>query len=221
MNTFIERIEKLRTSIAEACEMNGRNPKHVELLPVSKHQQLTTIQEAATLGFTKFGENYVQEAVQKFNGAQNLEFVLIGPLQNNKSKQALITFQEIMTIDRLTQVERLGKIAEQLNITRAVWIQVNPWGESTKSCGCSIPEIEILLQALTKNPHLPIKGFMAIPPPMNIQAFHTMASLRHDWQQRLGKRLLLSMGMSADFSEAIKYGSDQIRVGTAFFGTRP
>ena len=220
MNTLIKNIEKLKNDIREACETSNRDPKQVELLPVSKHQPLNIIQEAATLGFTKFGENYVQEGAQKLNLDHNLKFVLIGPLQGNKVKQALTTFREIMTVDRPTLVERLERMTEQLDTMCAVWVQVNLWGEITKQGGCNSSELKVILQMLGNNPRLPVQGFMAIPPPMDTQAFHTMAKLRDMWQQKLSRSLRLSMGMSTDFKQAIENGSDQIRIGTAFFGTR-
>jgi hypothetical protein len=220
MSVLIKRIEKLRASIFEACESSNRDPKQIELLPISKHQPITIMQDAANFGFTKFGENYVQEATQKSKLNSDLTFVLTGPLQNNKAKQALTIFQEIMTVDRPALVERLDKLTEQLNIVRTVWIQVNLWNESTKTSGCNIAELELILKMLEQTPRLTIKGFMAVPPPMDIQAFRTMASLRNVWQQKLGSGLKLSIGMSTDFKQAIENGSDQIRVGTAFFGAR-
>jgi hypothetical protein len=221
MSTFIERIVKLRTSIFEACENSNRDPKQVELLPVSKYQPLVLMQEASALGFTKFGENYVQEGSQKFKCDNSLKLALIGPLQGNKVKQALTTFQEIMTVDRPALVDRLARATEQLDLICAIWIQVNIWSESTKLSGCNFSEINTLFQILKDNARLSVQGFMAIPPPMDTQAFIDMANLRNAWQQRLGYKLRLSMGMSTDFEQAIKHGSDQIRIGTAFFGTRP
>lgn len=220
MSTFTERIAKLRTSICEACESSNRNPEEVELLPVSKNQSLDLIQEAATLGFSKFGENYVQEGIRKAKHDQKLKFVLIGPLQSNKAKQAVTTFQEIMTVDRPALVERLEKITEQLDLVCAIWIQVNIWSESTKLSGCNLSGLRTIFQMLEGNTRLPVQGFMAIPPPMDTQAFINMASLRDKWQQNLGRTLRLSTGMSTDFKQAIQHGSDQIRIGTAFFGTR-
>lgn len=220
MTPLAERIHKLRTRIGKACEAHGRDAGRVELLPVSKRQPLALIQEAAALGFGRFGENYVQEGVQKALEAPSLGFVLIGPLQRNKARHALASFQEIMTVDRPELAERLRHLAAELEVVRGVWIQVDLWDEATKQGGCTASGAEAVFRALDSDPRLPVQGFMAIPPPEDAQAFQAMAVLREDWQQRLGRPLRLSMGMSGDLEEAIAAGSDQVRIGTAFFGSR-
>jgi len=214
-----ERIHRLRTRIRSACETHGRDPGQIELLPVSKRQPLALIQEAAALGFGRFGENYVQEGVQKALEAPSLGFVLIGPLQRNKARHALEHFQEIMTVDRPELAERLGHLAAELDLVRGVWIQVDLWDEVTKQGGCPASGIEPVLRALDPE-RLPFQGFMAIPPPEDAQAFGAMADLRETWRQKLGRPLRLSLGMSGDLERAIAAGSDQVRIGTAFFGDR-
>jgi hypothetical protein len=220
MTGLAERIQKLRTRIRRACEANDRDPARIELLPVSKRQSLDLIREAAGLGFGRFGENYVQEGVQKAQDAPALQFVLIGPLQRNKAKPALASFQEIMTVDRPELAERLRHLAQELDLVRGIWIQVDLWGEATKLGGCTATGAEAVFQALAGDPRLPVQGFMAIPPPEDAQAFRGLADLREAWQQKLGQPLRLSMGMSADLEQAIAAGSDQVRIGTAFFGNR-
>jgi len=220
MTPLADRIAKLRNRIRRACEAGGRDPGQVELLPVSKRQPLILVQEAAALGFGRFGENYVQEGVRKTAEAPGLRFALIGPLQRNKARQALATFDEIMTVDRPGLVERLRQLAAELDLVRGIWIQADLWGEQTKLGGCDGPGIEAVLQVLGDDPRLPVQGFMAIPPPGDTGAFATMARMRDAWEQRLGRRLRLSMGMSADLEQAIAAGSDQVRIGTAFFGNR-
>jgi len=220
MTLLADRIAKLRTRIRKASEANGRDPGQIELLPVSKRQSLALVREAAGLGFARFGENYVQEGVQKALEAPELGFVLIGPLQRNKAKLALTHFQEIMTLDRPDLAERLRRLAEELDLVRGVWIQADLWGEQSKLGGCDGPGIEAVFQALGDDPRLPVQGFMAIPPPEDAPAFVAMANLRDAWQQKRGQRLRLSMGMSADLEPAIAAGSDQVRIGTAFFGSR-
>ena len=219
MTPLAERIHKLRTRIGSACEACGRDPGQIELLPVSKRQPLTLIQEAAALGFGRFGENYVQEGVQKALEAPSLGFLLIGPLQRNKARPALERFQEIMTVDRPELAERLSHLAVELNLVRRVWIQVDLWDEATKQGGCAASGLDPVIRALDPE-HLPLQGFMAIPPPEDAQAFGAMADLRETWRQKLGQPLRLSLGMSADLERAIAAGSDQVRIGTAFFGDR-
>jgi pyridoxal phosphate enzyme (YggS family) len=220
MSDLPERIQKLRARIRRACEGAGRDPAQVELLPVSKRQPLALVREAAGLGHARFGENYVQEGAQKAQEAPDLQFVLIGPLQRNKARPALERFQEIMTVDRPELAERLRHLAAELDLVRPVWIQVDLWGEASKLGGCDETGTEAVFRALADDPRLPVRGFMAIPPPEDAAAFGAMARLRDAWEQRQGRRLLLSMGMSADLEAAVAAGTDQLRIGTAFFGNR-
>jgi uncharacterized pyridoxal phosphate-containing UPF0001 family protein len=107
-----------------------------------------------------------------------------------------------------------------LDVVRPVWIQVDLWDEATKLGGCTEAELPLLIETLGGDLRLPLKGLMAIPPPENRSAFFELADLRERLQQDFGQRLRLSMGMSGDLEEAIAAGSDQIRIGTAFFGER-
>ena len=218
--SLADRIGGLRARIQGACEAAGRDPGSVELLPVSKKQPLSLIREAADLGFTRFGENYVQEGTDKAATAPDLAFVLLGPLQRNKAKAALQHFSEIQSLDRPELVERLRRLAQELDVVRPVWIQVDLWDEATKLGGCSEAVLPTLLAALGGDARLPLRGLMAIPPPEDEAAFAQLTALRDRLQQQLGQPLRLSMGMSADLEAAVKAGSDQIRIGTAFFGER-
>jgi hypothetical protein len=215
-----QRVEGLRTRIQRACEAAGRDPATVELLPVSKKQPPSLIREAADLGFTRFGENYVQEGADKAVALPELGFVLLGPLQRNKAKPALQHFAELQSLDRPELAERLRRLAEELDVVRPVWIQVDLWDEATKLGGCTGADLPSLIEALGGDARLPLRGLMAIPPPEDEGAFLQMAALRDRLQQDLGRALLLSMGMSDDLEAAIAAGSDQVRIGTAFFGER-
>ena len=215
-----DRIAGLQARIRRACEAAGREPGSVELLPVSKKQSLTLVREASELGFKRFGENYVQEGAHKAAAAPDLGFMLIGPLQRNKTKPALQHFREIQSLDRPDLAERLRHLAEELDVVRPVWIQVDLWDEATKLGGCSETDLPSVLAALDGDKRLPLQGFMAIPPPEEAGAFAQLAALREQLQQDLGQPLRLSMGMSDDLEAAIAAGSDQIRIGTAFFGPR-
>lgn len=220
MSHLENRIEALRARITSACEAARRDPGAVELLPVSKRQPLELIDEAAALGFTRFGENYVQEGAAKAEARPALAFSLLGPLQRNKAKQALQHFAEIQSVDRVELAERLARLAEELDLRRGVWIQVDLWNEATKVGGCAEADLPALLDAIQVSPRLELRGLMAIPPPEDGNAFAQLARLRDDLQQRLGESLRLSMGMSADLEAAVAAGSDQVRIGTAFFGER-
>lgn len=215
-----DRISALQARIQRACEAAGRNPESVELLPVSKFQDIALVREAVALGFHRFGENYVQEGAARAKAAPDLDFLLIGPLQRNKARLALQTFREILTLDRPELAQRLGRIVAEEGWVRPVWIQVDLWDEATKAGGCPEAALDGLLDALGHHPALPLQGFMALPPPGLTAAFQQLATLRERYEQRLGTRLKLSMGMSGDLEAAIAAGSDQIRIGTDFFGSR-
>jgi pyridoxal phosphate enzyme (YggS family) len=220
MSSLADRLATLRIRIEQACAECARDPHGIELLPVSKRMPLSLIREAAGLGFRRFGENYVQEALQKALDADDLDFVLIGPLQRNKAKPALLHFRELMTVDRPELATRLRHLAAELDLVRPVWLQLDLWGEASKQGGCGEAELDELFAALEQDPRLPVQGFMAIPPPEDPGAFRQLATLRDQLQQRHGRSFRLSMGMSSDLEEAIAAGSDQIRIGTAFFGDR-
>jgi hypothetical protein len=215
-----DRLEGLRARIQRACDCASRDPITIELLPVSKKQPMALIREVAELGFARFGENYVQEGSDKAVALPDLRFVLLGPLQRNKAKPALQHFSEIQSLDRPDLAERLKRLAEELDVVRPVWIQVDLWDETSKMGGCREVDLPTLIAALNEDPRLPLRGLMAIPPPEDEGAFTQMAQLRERLQQDLGQPLRLSMGMSGDLEAAIAAGSDQVRIGTALFGER-
>ncbi len=220
MSGLAQRVARLQERIRRACDEAGRDPGTVELLPVSKRHPLERVQEAFGLGFRRFGENYVQEGTAKAAALPAAGFLLIGPLQRNKARQALEGFEEILTLDRPDLAARLRRLAADLDLVRPVWIQVGLWGEASKLGGCTEAELPTLLEALSGDPRLPLRGFMAIPPPDHPKAFTDLAGLRLRWEDLLGKKLQLSMGMSEDLEAAIRAGSDQVRIGTDFFGAR-
>ena len=220
MNSFKERLEKIHERIRTAAGDCGRSPESVSLLAVSKLQPIYALQQAMEAGVALFAENYVQEAAAKAAALPNATFVLTGPLQRNKARQALKCFKELMSVDRAALASRLYILAEELDLTREIWLQIDLWGEHTKMGGCTAEEVQPILDSLGGTDRLHVKGFMAIPPMGLPSAFSDLAVFRDNWQQRLGRRLLLSMGMSGDLEEAIKAGSDQVRIGTALFGER-
>ena len=149
MTELAERVARLRARILAACESCDRSPEAIELLPVSKRQPQAFIAEALALGFTRFGENYVQEGAAKAAALPQARFLLIGPLQRNKVKAALQNFHEILSLDRPDLAERLRRLAEELDLVRPVWIQLELWGEATKAGGCSAEELPSVIAALS------------------------------------------------------------------------
>lgn len=220
MSDLDARIRRLRQRIDAACASCGRNPADIDLLPVSKFQPVSALAEAMDLGFRSFGENYVQEGVLKAQALPEARILMQGPLQRNKAKLVLQHFAELMTVDRLDLVLRLRHLLSEQPRILPVWIQVDLWDEATKAGGCPQADLPALTQALQAEPNLPLSGFMAIPPPDHPAAFQELAQLRDQWQDRLGQRLRLSMGMSHDLEDAIRAGADQVRIGSDFFGDR-
>ncbi|MCL1894165.1 MAG: YggS family pyridoxal phosphate-dependent enzyme [Holophagaceae bacterium] len=220
MTGFAERLKTIRTRICRAAKNCGRDPNSISLLAVSKFHPVELLQEAMECGVTHFAENYVQEAIVKSEALPGATFALSGPLQRNKAKPALQHFTELMTVDRPELASRLLRIAEELDICRDIWIQVDLWEQASKVGGCSSKGIQPILDVFENSPRLPLKGFMAIPPFGLTMAFGDLAVFRNEWQQRIGQRILLSMGMSDDLEVAIRAGTDQVRVGTGLFGER-
>ena len=221
-----DKLQIIGTEIENAAEQYQRAENSVQLLAVSKRHSIEAIQEAYDAGQTAFGENYVQELVEKAEALHKLtiEWHFIGPLQSNKTKQIAATASWVHTIDRL-------KIAQRLNDQRpdglpalSVCIQVNISGEDSKS-GVMEDELSELTQQLSKMPHLRLRGLMAIPAPTNDfekqrETFAKVSALK-DQLNQCGYNLdTLSMGMSGDMNAAIAEGATIVRIGTAIFGAR-
>ncbi|WP_315569364.1 YggS family pyridoxal phosphate-dependent enzyme [Haemophilus parahaemolyticus] len=201
--------------------------ENVRLLAVSKTKPVQAIEEAIRAGQCAFGENYVQEGVEKvayFSGNKSLEWHFIGPLQSNKSRLVAEYFDWIQTVDRF-------KIAERLNDQRPehlrplnVLIQINISDESSKS-GIQPEEMFSLAEKISQFPRLKLRGLMAIPKPESEPeqqkiVLRKMKDLFNRLQQRFESVDTLSMGMSDDMASAIECGSTMVRIGTAIFGER-
>ncbi len=222
-------LNQVRQRIQYAEEQAKRKPDSVRLLAVSKTFSAEQVREAAEAGQLEFGENYVQEGLEKIEALRDLRESLtwhfIGPLQSNKARAVAEQFDWMHSVDR-------EKIAERLHTHRPiglpplqVCIQVNIDGQSTKS-GVAPKEVFALAKAIQGLPRLRLRGLMCIPdpaqPPDALQArFAEMAALRDELAAQQRCELdTLSMGMSADLEVAIASGSTLVRVGTAIFGRR-
>ena len=213
--------------IARAARAVSREPSSVRLLAVSKTMPAAAIRAVHALGQRAFGENYVQEAVEKraaLADLADLEWHLIGPLQGNKARLAAETFDWVESVDRLKIAERLAAARPAGRPALDVLVQVNVSGEVTKS-GVSPPQAVGLAQAVAGLPRLRLRGIMGIPAPDDDAARQraAFAALRACFDACRAAGLAvdtLSMGMSADLEAAIAEGSTQVRVGTAIFGPR-
>lgn len=230
MTTISINLQAVRNRIAAACANSGRPADAVQLLAVSKTWPLASVLEAAACGQRAFGENYVQEGVEKVvtlaqsDPDMKLEWHFIGPLQSNKTRLVAEHFSWVQSVDRLKIAERLAAQRPLDLPPLQVCIQVNVSGEATKS-GCAPAELPVLAQRVAALPGLCLRGLMAIPEPtedvdLQLQRFYQVRLL-FDGLKRNGLAVdTLSMGMSHDLEAAIQAGATMVRVGTAIFGAR-
>ena len=201
--------------------------ENVRLLAVSKTKPVSAIEEAIQAGQKAFGENYVQEGVEKiayFNQQTDLEWHFIGPLQSNKTKLVATHFDWIQTVDRLKIAQRLSEQRPADKAPLNVLIQINISDEASKS-GIAPEEMLPLAKEIALLPNLKLRGLMAIPKPEHEPVQQKIALSK---MQQLFNRLqtefegidMLSMGMSDDMAAAIECGSTMVRIGTAVFGVR-
>ena len=213
-------LEHVRTEIARACRDANRDRTEVTLIAVSKTFTAELIEPAIAEGQRVFGENRVQEAkakwpqlLEKYPG---LELHLIGPLQSNKAREAVMLFDAIHSVDRPSICEALSKEIKSRERNPLLFAQINT-GEEPQKAGITPSEADAFLAACRDRYGLTISGLMCIPPVDEAPAPHF--ALTAKIAKRNGLKLL-SMGMSADFAVAIQFGATHIRVGSAIFGTR-
>lgn len=230
MAAINDNLQAVAARIREAAHAAGRDPSMVRLLPVSKTQPASAIAEAYAAGMRSFGENYVQEALDKQSElaasglARDARWHLIGPLQSNKTRVVAQSFDWVQTIEREKVARRLSEARPEGLPPLNVLVQVNVSGEATKS-GVAPGEAEALAREVAKLPRLRLRGLMAIPEPT---ADRAVQQVRFRAVRELFDRLndagfgldTLSMGMSQDLDTAIAEGSTMVRVGTAIFGER-
>jgi len=191
----------------------------VTLLAVSKGQALKRIQDAVAAGQKAFGENYVQEAVQKMQELPPLEWHLIGPLQSNKTRIAAERFDWVQTIASEKIARRLSDQRPAGLAPLNVLIQVNASGEASKS-GVAPGETQTLAKAVAAMPRLRLRGLMAIPEPGADRSRYQEVKRLYDALKSEFGLDTLSMGMSDDLDLALAEGATMVRVGTAIFGQR-
>ncbi|WP_158971433.1 YggS family pyridoxal phosphate-dependent enzyme [Paraglaciecola sp. L3A3] len=226
METIAERLKSVQASIKQSTLDAHRPLNSVRLLAVSKTKPVSDIVQAYEAGQRLFGENYVQEGVEKIQALEKLadiEWHFIGPLQSNKTRLVADNFDWVHTIDRL-------KIAQRLNDQRSIYrplnvcIQVNIDGDENKS-GVTSNELPELAKAIEQMPNLVLRGLMTIPRAHQLKSeqklsFNKMADLYNQLKNLYPSVNTLSMGMSGDMQTAILCESTMVRVGTGIFGSR-
>ena len=227
VGSVAQRLGAVRERIERAAIQAGRDPETVTLIAVSKTHPAPTVDDAVAAGAADLGENRVQEASGKKPGVRDARWHLIGPLQRNKAKLALATFDVIHTIDRPEIAARLQVLLEEHWPGRVVEVllEVNV-GDEPQKAGVAPSETRDLLEAVRSHDRLDVRGLMAIPPfglePEASRPFFVeLRELRDQLERETGRRLPeLSMGMSHDFEIAVAEGATMVRVGTAIFGPR-
>lgn len=226
MATIATRIQQVRARIAAACAAAGRPVNSVTLLAVSKLQPVQAIRDARACGLLDFGENYVQEGLDKICalGDAALRWHLIGPLQSNKTRAVAEHFHWVHGIDRLKIAQRLSEQRPAGYPPLQVCLQVNTSGEASKH-GVAPSEVPALAHAVADLPRLRLRGLMSIPAPASTEQARREPhrALRGLWETLRAQGLdldTLSMGMSDDLEAAIAEGATIVRVGTALFGPR-
>lgn len=224
MNSLQASRNQVLQHIADACKQAQRAPETVQLLAVSKTHPSESLREMYQTGQRAFGENYLQEALDKIENLNDLaiEWHFIGHVQRNKTKHLAASFAWVHGVDRLMIAERLSKQREADQAALNICLQVNIDAQESKD-GCQPNEVAELVQKISQLPHLKLRGLMVIPAPNNTHAFLDAKQLFDAVKQQHAQPEdwdTLSMGMSGDMVEAIAAGSTMVRVGTALFGAR-
>lgn len=224
MNSLQASRNKVLQQIEDACKQAQREPESVQLLAVSKTHPGESLREMYQIGQRAFGENYLQEALEKIENLNDLdiEWHFIGHVQRNKTKHLAASFAWVHGVDRFIIAERLSSQREASQVPLNICLQVNIDAQDSKD-GCQPNEVAELVKSISQLPQLKLRGLMVIPAPNNTAAFADAKQLfdrvkkehthPEDWDT-------LSMGMSGDMTEAIAAGSTMVRVGTALFGAR-
>ena len=229
MNDIAHNLAQVRDKISAAASSCGRAPEEVTLLAVSKTKPTSALAEAIAAGQRAFGENYVQEGVDKIlhfreSGVAGLEWHFIGPLQSNKSRLVAEHFDWCHTVDRLKIASRLSEQRPAEMPPLNVLIQVNISDETSKS-GIPLSELDALADQVATLPGLRLRGLMAIPAPESdyqrqFAVARQMAVAFDALKARYPGVDTLSLGMTDDMAAAIAAGSTMVRIGTAIFGAR-
>ncbi|MDQ4025576.1 MAG: YggS family pyridoxal phosphate-dependent enzyme [Actinomycetota bacterium] len=223
--TLADRYESVRARVAAAAERSGRSPSEVTLVAVSKTWPADVLAKAADAGVTVFGENRAQELKEKHAVlGSRVRWHFVGPLQSNKVRAVVGVAELVHSVDRYGLAEAIGRRAAALGIVQDVLVEVNVGGEATKH-GVEPAGAVRLAEEVAALDGVAVRGLMAIPPrTAGAEAtrpyFRDLAALRDLVAATVPGARELSMGMSADYEQAIEEGSTIVRVGEAIFGPR-
>ena len=223
-----ENLEQVRKNIDEACRMAGRDPKEVTLIAVSKTKPVSMLKEAYDAGARCFGENKVQEILEKYpEMPEDARFHMIGHLQTNKVKQVVGKTVLIHSVDSIRLAQQIEAEAAKKGLDVDILLEVNVAREESKF-GLMLEEVIPLLEEVKNLPHVRVRGLMTIAPNVenpeeNRKHFKKLYQLYVDIKSKNidnGTMSVLSMGMTGDFEVAVEEGATMIRVGTGIFGSR-
>ena len=235
--SFTDRIRDIQQRIDQACQQFSKDPAQIRLLAVSKTFPASAVEEAFAAGLMEFGENYVQEGVDKINllakHRQQMTWHFIGPLQSNKTKDVAEHFDWMHSVDREKIARRLSEQRPTNMAPLQICLQINTSGEASKS-GVDPSEAVVTALAIAGLPRLTLRGLMSIPEPtddtqLQRQQFAALTTLFQKIKQQLPLEQqqhfnVLSMGMSSDLesavAESIPGATTMVRIGTALFGAR-
>ncbi|MBQ9504257.1 MAG: YggS family pyridoxal phosphate-dependent enzyme [Lachnospiraceae bacterium] len=218
----------MEENIEAACKRASRDPSEVTLIAVSKTKPVELIMEAYDAGIRDFGENKVQELLEKYDRCpQDIRWHLIGHLQTNKVKYIVDKVAMIHSVDSLKLAEEISRQAVKKNVSVDILVEVNIADETTKY-GISYEECQDLVVAIIGLPNITVRGLMCIAPytensEENRKYFEKLCKLNVDIKQKMSNNTftgVLSMGMTGDYEVAIEEGATYVRVGTGIFGER-
>ena len=221
MRAIHDNLQAVQGRIARAAAAAGRDPLDVTLLAVSKTHPAALVEQALAAGQRAFGENYVQEAVEKMDAlaSRSIEWHLVGPLQSNKTRLVAARFDWVHTIESEKIARRLSDQRPAGMAALNALIQVNVSGEASKS-GVAAEEVLFLAREINSLPRLKLRGLMAIPEPgAGVARYRELKNLYEKLKNEF-RFDTLSVGMSDDMEAAIAEGSTMVRIGTAIFGAR-
>lgn len=229
MSDIKQNLAFIKEQVSKTAIDCGRNPDDIILIAVTKRKTVNDIQQAIQGGTRHFGENYIQEAMEKIDtfGKDTVCWHFIGHLQSNKARFAVNYFDYIHTVDTLKLAKEISRQAEKIHKIQKIFLQVNIGLEDTKS-GTAPEKIIELARQVSVLDNLSIEGLMAMPPyfedPENVRIYftkmHRIKKQIHELHLKNTPMTHLSMGMSNDFAVAIQEGSTMVRVGTSIFGGR-